>query len=80
LLADALGGLTFLPSKGKGWEVLVFFLFFGPFVTTGAFLYCRFIKGPLTLARLRSKGRTQAVAFCLELMGAKPNITSHGTQ
>ena len=72
------GAFSLMPAEGEGphrWRsVVILSVLFGPAVTTCGFLYCRYVKGPLTLARLRAKGRTDAVEFCLNLMGngAKP--------
>ena len=48
-------------------EALALALFLSVAGTGVTYLYCRFVKGPMTLSRLRNKGRTDAVEFCLKL-------------
>ena len=68
-------GLAMLPTESNDptrWQdVVMVALGFSALLTCGAYSYFRFVKGPATLARLRSKDKIEAIEFCETLM--KPN-------
>ena len=72
---------SLLPSeshKTTSWkEILLLSLLLGPLVTTAIFLYFRFIKGPILLSRLQSKGKTDTIEFCNELMNKNGTQQHH---